>query len=147
VEAVLKYPEGVSFNRIAERLKGIISRPTLRKRLEGLEGMGLLVIHEGRRSQKWTIDVLGNLRTYYPVYVEELEDIKRAVLLEVVALATKLRKLPNTKDLCAQALEDAPYVALAFAVFPPEDASEGVERYVAIRALEVLREHYDLILK
>ena len=91
-----------------------------------------------------------SMRPQNPIHVEELEDVKRAVLLEVVALATKLRKLPNTKDLCARALEDALYVALqvalAFAVFPPEDASEGVKGYVAIRALEVLRERYDLIL-
>jgi len=155
LETIERYADGISFNKLAEELKNVVSRNTLRKYLKELKDQGLIIIQGGeRRGQKMIIrssaelEALNNLKP-------RLERIRKKSL-DVADLYLKILDLCPKTSICDRslikellAITAGNFGSLLFAsvAYALSARSAGIRRYALSQTLEMLMEFVEHMYK
>ena len=134
-----RYPDGLGVNELHRKVKDHISKPTLSKRLEKLERMGLIKIERGRHGQKhrikhveasrYLLNALKTLEKYKNTYINCVKELDKLTILNEETRIKLFRELFGTF------LE----AMLGLILILPKDAEKAKE-YIAVKALLTLRD-------
>ncbi|MEZ0346247.1 MAG: winged helix-turn-helix transcriptional regulator [Infirmifilum sp.] len=136
-----------SLNNLARKVKDIVSRPTLRNRLDKLERLGLITRERGRRGQRMIIRAVE--LPFYRTSREMLAKSKELVK-EIIDLCMERMETAEVKEYCEKAVRESIgfflEASIAFILQGSKEIPEGLKKALCLEALEAIREIFDHML-